>query len=120
MKRAIAASLFLLAALDVAAATIFQDDFEDGNAAGWSSSGDVSITSLQAIGLTAIFHLPWNLKFLWGPFVDEYETKRRWLLAIEIALSAMLLLLAFTVGVTDLLAVMSAVFPVSRPMFGLQ
>jgi PAT family beta-lactamase induction signal transducer AmpG len=66
--------------------------------------------SLQAIGLTAIFHLPWNLKFLWGPFVDEYETKRRWLIAIEIALSAMLLLLAFTVSATELLSVMSAVF----------
>ena len=30
--------------------------------------------SLQLIGLTALFHLPWNLKFLWGPFLDEYET----------------------------------------------
>ncbi len=30
--------------------TIFQDDFEDGDAAGWATSGDVSITSLQAIG----------------------------------------------------------------------
>ena len=66
--------------------------------------------SLQAIGLTAIFHLPWNLKFLWGPFVDEYETKRRWLLAIEIVLSAMLLVLAFTVSATELLSVMSAIF----------
>lgn len=66
--------------------------------------------SLQAIGLTAIFHLPWNLKFLWGPFVDEYETKRRWLLAIEIALSVMLVVLAFTVNATELLSVMSAIF----------
>ena len=24
-------------------------------------------TSLSGIGLTSLFHLPWNLKFLWGP-----------------------------------------------------
>ena len=39
--------------------------------------------SLQAIGLTSLFHLPWNLKFLWGPFLDQYETKRRWLVWME-------------------------------------
>ncbi|MCU0690568.1 MAG: hypothetical protein MUF54_04135, partial [Polyangiaceae bacterium] len=34
--------------------------------------------SLGAIGLTSLFHLPWNLKFLWGPVLDHFETKRRW------------------------------------------
>lgn len=43
--------------------------------------------SLGAIGLTSLLHLPWNLKFLWGPLVDEYETKRRWMLGIELAIS---------------------------------
>lgn len=43
--------------------------------------------SLQAIGLTAIFHLPWNLKFLWAPVLDHYETKRRFLLGCEIAIA---------------------------------
>lgn len=41
---------------------------------------------LRLIGLTALFHLPWNLKFLWGPFVDRFETKRRWLLGVEVSL----------------------------------
>jgi PAT family beta-lactamase induction signal transducer AmpG len=54
--------------------------------------------SLQAIGLTSLFHLPWNLKFLWGPFVDQYETKRRWLLWTEVFISALILFLAFVVG----------------------
>jgi PAT family beta-lactamase induction signal transducer AmpG len=49
--------------------------------------------SLQVVGLTALFHLPWNLKFLWAPFVDDYETKRRWLIAIEVALTAVVVLL---------------------------
>lgn len=51
MKQAWVMGVFLIAALDTAAAaTIFQDDFEDGNSAGWTTVGDVSITSLQAIG----------------------------------------------------------------------
>ncbi|MFV8751615.1 hypothetical protein ACNOYE_13810 [Nannocystaceae bacterium ST9] len=50
--------------------------------------------SLQVIGLTSLFHLPWNLKFLWGPFVDGYETKRRWLLGCEVALVVLIALIA--------------------------
>lgn len=50
--------------------------------------------SLQVIGLTSLFHLPWNLKFLWGPFVDNYETKRRWLVATEVAIVAVMVVLA--------------------------
>ncbi|MBM4373900.1 MAG: MFS transporter [Deltaproteobacteria bacterium] len=51
--------------------------------------------SLGAVGLTSLFHLPWNLKFLWAPFVDAYGTKRRWLLGIEVGLVAMLVAAAF-------------------------
>lgn len=54
--------------------------------------------SLKTIGLTSLYHLPWNLKFLWGPFVDQYETKRRWLVGVEVALSVALVLLAIFVG----------------------
>ena len=49
--------------------------------------------SLQAIGLTSIFHLPWNLKFLWAPVLDNYETKRRFMLGCEWAVLAVLLAL---------------------------
>ena len=50
--------------------------------------------SLQVVGLTSLFHLPWNFKFLWGPLVDNYETKRRWLLATEAVIVALLVLVA--------------------------
>ena len=43
--------------------------------------------SLQMIGLTSLFHLPWNLKFLWGPLLDAFSTKRAWLVATEAALN---------------------------------
>ena len=36
------------------AATIAQDNFEDGNANGWSTSGDVSVSSSQAVGTYAL------------------------------------------------------------------
>lgn len=49
--------------------------------------------SLQVVGLTSLLHLPWNFKFLWGPFVDGYETKRRWLLATELLIVAVLVML---------------------------
>lgn len=69
-------------------------------------------TSLATLGLTTILHLPWNLKFLWGPFVDGFETKRRWLLATEVLLCIALAVLALVGGVEASLAAVVAVFMV--------
>jgi len=40
--------------------------------------------SLEGIGLTSLFGLPWTLKFLWAPGVGEYGTRRRWLLLSQV------------------------------------
>ncbi|MBN2123143.1 MAG: hypothetical protein JW821_02515, partial [Deltaproteobacteria bacterium] len=45
--------------------------------------------SLEAIGLTSLFGIPWVLKFLWGPQIDQYGTKRRWMLLMQSALVVM-------------------------------
>lgn len=66
--------------------------------------------SLQTIGLTSLFHLPWNLKFLWGPFLDGFATKRRWLIWTEIVLSILLLVLAFATTTDNVLGIASVVF----------
>jgi PAT family beta-lactamase induction signal transducer AmpG len=66
--------------------------------------------SVGTIGLTALFHLPWNLKFLWGHTVDRYETKRRWMIAAEIAITAVMIGFAFIASSAHLLGVISAVF----------
>lgn len=50
MKNTVAIGALLLVVNAASAATIFQEDFEDGNFNGWTTSGDVSITALQAIG----------------------------------------------------------------------
>lgn len=49
---------------------------------------------LENIGLTALYGLPWILKFLWGPQVDEYGTKRKWLLGVQTVMAGILILAA--------------------------
>ena len=66
--------------------------------------------TLQQIGLTAMFHLPWNLKFLVGPFVDAYATKRRWLIGLEVLLTVALVALAATSTLTTTLTAAAAAF----------
>jgi PAT family beta-lactamase induction signal transducer AmpG len=53
--------------------------------------------SLEGVGLTTFFGLPWILKFFWGPLVDEFATKKRWLLAMQTTLAVMIGATAFLV-----------------------
>ncbi|MEW6758727.1 MAG: MFS transporter [Acidobacteriota bacterium] len=39
--------------------------------------------SLEAVGLTSLYRLPWILKFAWAPLADAFSTKRRWILAAQ-------------------------------------
>ena len=51
--------------------------------------------SLEAIGLTSLFGLPWVLKFLWGPQIDQFGTKRRWMLSAQLLLVLIFCAVAF-------------------------
>jgi len=51
--------------------------------------------SLEAIGLTSLFGLPWVLKFLWGPQIDQFGTKRRWMLSMQLLLIILVISVAF-------------------------
>ncbi len=66
--------------------------------------------SLQALGLTALYRIPWVVKFLWAPLVDAYATKRRWLLLAEGALVATAAALALAAATPWVLAAASAAF----------
>lgn len=44
--------------------------------------------SLASLGLVSFYGIPWTFKFLGGPFVDRYSTKRRWILFMELLLGA--------------------------------
>lgn len=51
--------------------------------------------SLEAIGLTSLYGIPWTFKFLWSPYIDRFSTKRKWLLSVEFALCCLFLILPF-------------------------
>ena len=54
--------------------------------------------SNQFIGLTSILYFPWVIKMLWSPVVDIYKTRRAWLLACQILMSAVFALLALSIN----------------------
>lgn len=66
--------------------------------------------SLGAVGLTSLFHLPWNLKFLWAPFADRIETKKRWLVVMQLLCATFLLALGLFATGPEMLALASAFF----------
>ncbi|MCH2108349.1 MAG: MFS transporter [Polyangiaceae bacterium] len=66
--------------------------------------------SLGAIGLTSLFHLPWNIKFLWAHWLDTYETKRRWMIVLQIILGLLLLLLSMGADSSYSLGLISCIF----------
>lgn len=66
--------------------------------------------SLEAIGLTSLFGLPWVLKFLWGPQIDEFGTKRRWMLIMQFLLALMALAAAFWASIPQGVAIIAVLF----------
>lgn len=58
--------------------------------------------SLPVIGLTALYGLAWNLKFLWGPLVDRMGTGRRWVVGTELALGVMVIVVGLPAARGDL------------------
>jgi len=51
--------------------------------------------SLEAIGLTSLFGIPWVIKFLWGPVIDQFGTKRKWILIMQFLLVLLFIAAAF-------------------------
>ena len=45
---------------------------------------------------TSLLYLPWTIKPLWSPFVDLFKTKRWWVVTMQILMTALFLLLTFT------------------------
>lgn len=50
----------------------------------------------QMAWYTSLLYLPWVIKPLWSPFVDIIKTKRWWIMAMQIIMSAAFALVAFT------------------------
>lgn len=50
--------------------------------------------SLEWVGFTSLFGLPYVFKFLWSPLIDNYLTKRKWLLLIQSTLALFVFLVS--------------------------
>lgn len=51
--------------------------------------------SLEWIGLIKLLALPWFLKFLWAPFIDQYWQRKNWILLFQAIVIGLLYLLSF-------------------------
>ncbi|MBW2646236.1 MAG: MFS transporter [Deltaproteobacteria bacterium] len=66
--------------------------------------------TLQAIGLTSLYGLPWTLKFLWAPFIESVGTKRKWLCLMQLCLMVVALLMAFASTLPESLKFVAILF----------
>ncbi|MEM7716714.1 MAG: MFS transporter [Cyanobacteria bacterium P01_A01_bin.68] len=57
---------------------------------------NLGIDNAQIAFWTSIINLPWVVKMFWGPAVDIYSTKRRWLLTMQFAMCLCLGMLALS------------------------
>ena len=66
---------------------------------------NISVTMFTKMGVpngemalfTSLLYLPWTIKPLWSPFVDIIKTKRWWILAMQLLMSATFILLTLTI-----------------------
>ncbi|HPB85839.1 MAG TPA: MFS transporter, partial [Paludibacteraceae bacterium] len=42
---------------------------------------------------TSLLYLPWTIKPFWSPFVDMFKTKRWWIIAMQVLMTAAFVLL---------------------------
>ncbi len=72
--------------------------------------------SLQAtnvfIGFTSFLYLPWSLKLFWGPVVDSYLTKRKWVILMQLALGICFVLLASVIHLSGFLHISLIIFTI--------
>jgi len=78
----------------------------------------LGISNTDIAFFTSLLYLPWTIKFIWGPFVDMFKTKRIWITITQFLISITLFGIAaalttshffiFTIFVFSLMAFASA------------
>lgn len=53
------------------------------------------------LGFLNFLGIPWNLKFLWAPFLDIFGTKRGWLLRLQLGITLLTFLIAMLAGLSS-------------------
>jgi len=91
----------------------------------WLTREEVDIST---IGLFALTQIPWSLKFLWAPFIDNYKIpffsdflgqRKSWLLFIQLNLSIFIICLGYSnpsnnLEITAIFALMVSFFSASQ------
>ncbi|MDB9320067.1 MULTISPECIES: AmpG family muropeptide MFS transporter [Cyanophyceae] len=62
---------------------------------------NLGIDNTQIALWTSFLYLPWVIKMFWGPVVDIYSTKRRWILCTQLAMFGCLILVAFSLQLSN-------------------
>ena len=68
---------------------------------------------------TSLLYLPWTVKPLWSPFVDIIKTKRWWIIAMQVLMTAAMVLLTVTLPKPDAALIASGETPMSMFTFTL-
>lgn len=82
---------------------------------------NISVTMFTKMGVpngemalfTSLLYLPWTIKPLWSPFVDIIRTKRWWIVAMQLLISAAFVLLTLTIPHPDASVIAAKGTPVS-------
>ncbi len=62
---------------------------------------NLGIDNTQIALWTSFLYLPWVIKMFWGPVVDIYSTKRKWMLYTQLAMFGCLTLIAFSLQLSN-------------------
>ncbi|MBE9180885.1 AmpG family muropeptide MFS transporter [Oculatella sp. LEGE 06141] len=65
----------------------------------------LGIDNAQIALWTSLLYLPWVIKMLWGPLIDIYSTKRRWILYTQCAMTLCLGALALSLQLANFFVV---------------
>lgn len=88
---------------------------------------NISVTMFTKMGVpngdmalfTSLLYLPWTIKPLWSPFVDIVRTKRWWILAMQLLISAAFVLLTLSTPDPEAAVIAAKSTPVSLFTFTL-
>ena len=51
---------------------------------------NLNVSNADIAFFTSLLYFPWFLKFLWGPFVDMFKTKRLWTISMQLVVAVAL------------------------------
>lgn len=68
------------------------------------------LVSLESIGLTSLYGLPWILKFLWAPQIDKSLTKKKWLVLMQSIISFFIICSSFLIPLESSIFYISITF----------